>query len=313
MHNKINKVRIFLATSSGHYDSHWHFIKLVLMKHYRLEPANYSDYRDFLKTRFEELKKRNAKYSLNFCARSSKISKSLLQFIFSKKRHLGLDRMPPLAKTLKLTSEEEYFIYLMICRKTSRNPEVQNHFENILNRIRHEFINSNEPEPQRSHENDKQLFLNYHLMALFALVRLKNFREDARWIKENLLIPNLTEELILLGLKKLEANGFIFRDENNCLKARPETLWRPDAYDPSGQKVFTRGAEGIAELMQTPERYRPSVYMSMSLAFDEKRLLEAEKFMIDIHHHLVKLSKNCEEPNAVAQIGNFFITVARLN
>lgn len=281
------------------------------MKHYSLEPANYLDYREFLKARFDFLKNQSTKFSLNFCARNSKISKSLLQFIFSKKRHLSLDRMPPLAKTLKLTSEEEYFVYLMICKTANKNPVIQTHFENILNRIRHEAITTEEVAPTRSKKNEKSLYLNYHLMALLTIVRLKDFKEDPTWIKSNLLIDSLTENKIAAGLKMLEDKGYLFRDENKKLTPKTDKLWRPDVFDPTGQNVFTKGAEGIAELMQTPEKYRPSVYMSMSLSFDEKTLLEAEKFMIDVHHRLVDISSKSSERTAVAQIGNFFLTVAR--
>ncbi|MEK6772680.1 MAG: TIGR02147 family protein [Bdellovibrionota bacterium] len=282
------------------------------MTTYHLEPANFSDYRDFLKHRFENLKKENKKFSLNACAKRSKISKSLFQFILNKKRHLGLDRMPPLAKALHLSADEEYFTYLMICKSSSRNPIIQSHFEKILNRIRHEYVKSAVDAPMPSTTNDKELYLNYFFMILQTFTKLKDFRENAQWIKDNLMIPNLNEIKITSTLKELENLGFIFRDDQNNLKSRPESLWRPDPYDPTGHRVYTKAAEGIAELMQKPDLYRPSVYMSMSLALDEENLLKAEKFMIDVHHQLLKFSVDSRQPTAVAQICNFLLTVVRL-
>lgn len=284
----------------------------LTMNTYTLQPANFSDYRDFLKKRYEQLKVDNPKFSLNACAIKSKISKSLLQFIFRKKRHLGLDKMPALAKALKLTSHEEYFIYLMICKNSSKNIEIQNHFENILNRLRHESVKVATTEPTRANTNNKNLYLDYLFMMIQTLVRLDDFQEDPKWILKNLNVPNLTETKITEVLKDLEKQKFLVRDENKKLKAPQETLWRPDPYDPSGQKVFTKGAECMAELMQKPELYKPSVYMSMSLAFDEKNLLQAEKLMIELHHQLSKLAKDSVQPTAVTQFGNFMLTVSRI-
>lgn len=125
-------------------------------------------------------------------------------------------------------------------------------------------------------------------------------------------MPNLTEEKIKQALAELIRNQFVERDSEGRLKPPSESLWRPDPYDPSGQKVFTKGAECMAELMQKPELYRPSVYMSMSLAMDEKHLAEAEKLMIELHHRLFNMAKESVRPNAVVQFGNFMLTVARL-
>ena len=108
---------------------------------YSLEPANFSDYRDFLKHRFETLQtKRSKSFSLLNCARRSKLSKSHLQFLFKKKRHLSLDKFHDLAKTLHLSKDEEYFIYLLICKNSGKSAHVKEHFEKILSRIRHETV-----------------------------------------------------------------------------------------------------------------------------------------------------------------------------
>lgn len=283
-----------------------------LMTTYLLEPANFSDYRDFLKHRFETLKKQNRNFSLNACAKRSKISKSLFQFILNKKRHLGLDRMPLLAKTLHLSADEEYFTYLMICKSSSRNPTIQSHFEKILNRIRHEYVKSDLQAPPTVTTNDKELYLDYLFMIFQTFTKLKEFREDIPWIKEHLKVPNLDDNKIKSALKELERLGFIFRDAQNNLKSKPESFWRPDPYDPTGHRVYTKAAEGIAELMQKPEIYRPSVYMSMSLAMDEENLAKAEKFMIDVHHQLLKFSTESQNPTSVVQVGNFLLTVVRL-
>lgn len=282
------------------------------MKHYSLAPANFSDYRDFLKDRFEQLQSQLKSFSLQACASRAKISKSLLQFLLNKKRHIGLDKLPGLARALKLTADEEYFVCLMICKGTSQSAEIKDHFERILDRVRHHYVQTSEKAPISSEGDDRSLYHNHLFMILQTFVRLDGFREDIPWLLEQLKIPNLNEQKIAATLALLEKQGFIVRDDQNRLKAKPESLWRPDPYDPNGQNVYRTAAEAMAELMQDPMKYKPSVYMSMSLAFDEDRLRDAEALMIEMHHRLSKLSEDSRNPTAVAHIGNFFLTVARL-
>lgn len=282
------------------------------MNNYLLEPANYKDYRDFLFHRFEGLKQANKNFSLNYCAQKSNISKSLLQFIFKKKRHISMDRLPGLAKTLKLNSDEEYFVYLMLCKDANSNPTIKDHFEKILSRIRHEYVKNKEPEPEQEVSNHKQLYLNNLAMILHAMIKLDCFKEDPEWIIKNLNINGLTITQIQNTLKQMENLNFISRDPSGRLTSNPQKLWRPDPYDPNGFNVFKNATESLAILMKNAEIYKPSVYMSMALPMDEKYLLEAEKYMIEVHHHLVELSKKSIEPTAVAYFGNYFLTLARI-
>jgi len=282
------------------------------MQNYTLEPANFSDYREFLKHRFETLKEKNKNFSLQNCAQKSNISKSLLQFLFNKKRHISLDKIPGLAKTLKLTTDEEYFVYLMVCKNSSQNPTIKAHFENILGKVRHEYVQTSTPEPPRADAKDKSLFQDSLFMILQTMTKLDEFREDPNWILENLNIKILTVEKIKATLKELEELGYLFRDENGKLKAKPTGLWRPDPYDPTGMKVYQKAAASIAELLEPPTVYRPSVYMAMSLSMDEENLLKAEKYMIEVHHHLSALAKESKSKTSVVYIGNFLLTLARL-
>jgi len=281
------------------------------MSHYSLEPANFRDYRDFLRSRFEQIQKTKKNFSLGACAKRSKISKSLLRFIFRKERRISLERMPRLAKTLKLDKEEESFVYLKICKDSSRSPAIRAHLDSLLNRIRHVHVKVKEAAPPASSANEKLLYMNGMKMIAITLPNLSGFREDPEWLNRVMNLPDVTLGEIQSLLRELEESGFLFRDEKGRLRAKPESLWRLDPLDPNGQLVFTRGAQFVASLMKHPERYRPSVYMSMSLAFDERGLLEAEKLMIELHHKLFHLSQRSQEPTAIAQFGNFFLTVAR--
>lgn len=283
------------------------------MKMYDLAPANFNDYRDFLFQRFEDLKASNPKFSINALAAKSKISKSLLQFIFKKKRHISFDKFTSLAKGLKLNDEEEAFIYMSICKDSSKNPKVKAHFESILSRIRNQNIKTeNIVEPVATNENRKSLYLNFLFMLIQSMVRLPDFKEDPQWIAEKIIDKDITKEKVESTLSELLKLGYLKRDENGKLKPLENSLWKPDPYDPTGNSVYTKAAENMADLMQNPGLYKPAVYMSMTLTFDEDTLKEAEKFMIEVHHQLCKISGQSKHRTAIAQFANFMLTVVRL-
>lgn len=246
------------------------------------------------------------------CARRSRLSKSHLQFLFKKKRHLSLDKLPGLAKALRLSNEEEYFLYLQICKNSSRSAYVKSHFEKILSRLRHEKVVTTLPSPKPSAVSYEFLYEDALAMILHTLARLEDFQEDPTWIMSVLPIKDVTRDRIESTLKLLEEKGAFVRDSNGRLRQKEFPFWRPDPLNPRGQDVYRKGAEAVCRLLETPEVYKPSVYMLMSLAMDEERLRMAERMMIDLHHGLRALADQSVDPTATIFAGNFFMTLARL-
>lgn len=282
------------------------------MQEYTLEPANFSDYRDFLKQRFLTLKGENKNFSLQSCAQKSQISKALLQFLLKKQRHISLDKVPGLGRGLKMTDEEEQFVYLMVCQASNKNPKIKAHFDDVLSRLRHQYVKTTELAPPTGDLSLKSLHQNSLFPILQTFTKIDGFREDPKWILENLFIKNLTKEKIASTLKELERLGHLERDADSRLISKDHFVYRPDPYDPKGFNVYSQIAASVAELMQDPGAFRPSVYSELSLSLDEENLLQMEKLMIETHHRLVALASNSKRPTAVAYIGNFFLTVARL-
>lgn len=282
---------------------------------YTLEPARYFDYRDFIKVRYESLKTKNKKFSLQAFAQKSGLSKSLIQFLLNKKRHLSLDKMPRLAQSLRLTEEEEYFVYLMVCMESSKNKRVREHFDGILTRLRNQYL-PREGQSLDPRHGTSQVNADLHgdilQLTLQAMCGLEGFQEEAEWIVQNLKIPNISVENIRAALKKLEKNEWILRDENQRIKPKGNFHFSPDPYDPNGQSVYTKTARVLAELMAEPKIYRPSIYMQLMLSMDEENLKKAELLMIEMHQRLSELAKTSTRKTAAIYFGNYMLTVARL-
>lgn len=279
---------------------------------YTLEPANFLDYRDFLKSRFDQLKKASPSFSLQVCAKRGGISKALLQFLLSKKRHVGLDKIPGLAKAFKLTPDEESFVYILACKNASKSPQIQEHFEQNLSRIRHRYIKTDIESMPDKKDGKEENYANSLFMILTSLVNVVGFKEDPQWILENLKIKNLGKAKIAAALKELEETKTLIRNAEGKLIVGSGGVYRPDPQDPKGHKLYQRIAESVAQLLEHPEMYRPSVYMGMALSMDEENLVKAEKYMIEVHHHLNALAKASQQKTSVVYVGNFLMAVARL-
>jgi transcriptional regulator with XRE-family HTH domain len=283
------------------------------MKNYSLAPANHNDYRDFLLSRFLDIQAKDKKFSLLNCANKSGVAKSHLQFLFKKERHVSLDKFASLSAVLKLTDEEEHFTYLLICKNTSKNPMVQEHFESIMRRIRNQFIKS-AITPPPSVEMKQKLHEDELAVNLKALIHLDDFKEDPKWIMKNFLFPDLDENKIKTALNKLQLKGEIKR--NNLGILRPTSnkpyVFKPDPYDLNGHQLYKKAADFTSKLMDTPNKYCPSVYMTLPLPMDEDNLKKTEQYMIDVHHQICKFSKESKKPTATIYMANFFVTLMRL-
>lgn len=280
---------------------------------YSLEPANYEDYRDFLYSRFKYLQAKNKGFSLLSCSKKSGVAKSHLQFLFKKERHVSLDKFAYLSRTLKLTDEEEHFTYLLISKNTSKSSIVQEHFESIMKRIRNQYIKSETTSPP-NYINKNKIYEDELAVNLKALTHLDDFKEDPKWIMENFLFPDLNEKKIKSALNKLEEKGEIKRNKMGVIvpSSKEPCVFKPDPYDINGHQLYKKAANFTSQLMDNPNKYCPSVYMTLPLPMDEDNLRKTEQLMIDVHHQVCKFSKESIKPSATIYMANFFVTLSRL-
>jgi uncharacterized protein (TIGR02147 family) len=281
--------------------------------HYKLSPANFEDYRDFLVDRYQNLKDENPVYSLQYCASKSGLSKSHIQFLFKLERHISLDKFPLLAKTLKLTDEEEYFVYLMICKNTSKNVFVQNHFEKILSRIRFYSLNVSNSPVEISNEDISDLYDKMPLVLLQTFISLSGFQEDPKWILKNFNMPNMSISSIKSLLTELEERGMAYRDHDGKLLSNDAYFHQTDPYDPNALSPYTKITNFLAELMKYPDLYKPSSYSSVNIALDENNLKKVEKLMSEMHHKISIYAEESINPTVSVYISNYFLTIGKIS
>ncbi|WP_374078709.1 hypothetical protein [Bdellovibrio bacteriovorus] len=77
--------------------------------------VDYSDYRDFLAARFRYLKTVKKNFSYAIAARKTNVAPSYYKNLFRKDRHLGLENLGRVSKTLELNgTEQAYLLFRLI-------------------------------------------------------------------------------------------------------------------------------------------------------------------------------------------------------
>lgn len=174
---------------------------------------SYLNYREFLNDFFVEKKKSHPDFShRSFMMKAGLSSPSHLKMIIDGKRNLTNKTIPKYIKALGVTSKKEieYFNLLVQYNQTSSAEEKTSLLERIL-----QIKNKKNLTPL---EEKQYMFLSqWHYVAIFVLVDMKDFQASSEWINQKLRkkvspkqIEKALSDLVDLNLIQKDAKrGFI--------------------------------------------------------------------------------------------------------
>ncbi|WP_413586034.1 hypothetical protein [Bdellovibrio sp. HCB274] len=96
---------------------------------------SFSDYRDFLKTKYMESKAKKQTFSLQHCATQLQVSKTFVKFVFDKKRHFTFGTLPFVWILFKLTPKEQLQLTFLFCQTVAEDKVLKSHFTAVLQGI----------------------------------------------------------------------------------------------------------------------------------------------------------------------------------
>jgi len=169
----------------------------------------YADYRSFLNDRFLQLKQAKPKIlSHEYVARRIGISKTYLQYVLARKRHLSLDKIAGTARTFALDSFEKQYLTYLLCLQTSKDAEIRNFFSTVLDSLRGQQRLSS-PKERALDARQSEAILGSLAMLIHAMANLDAFRPEADWIRPRLLQLKPTDAQIRQVLDGLLQQGLI--------------------------------------------------------------------------------------------------------
>lgn len=174
---------------------------------------DYTDYRCFLKQRFNDTKTANSSFSYrNFIRKAGFKSSGFLKHVIDNKRNLAQEGIYKMCKGFDLKGDEaRYFENLVKMNQATSIEEKDFYFREISKIIKHRFSKTVITTQYR-------MFAHWYYVAILELVRLEGFKNDPVWISKRLMqkvplgkIEKAIDDLVELGFLKRKDDGGLER------------------------------------------------------------------------------------------------------
>jgi uncharacterized protein (TIGR02147 family) len=261
------------------------------------EVSDFKDYRDFIKFRFEDLKKSDPNLSYQKVANRIGSTKSYLKLVIDKKRHMSLDKLLPLAKYFRLSTFETQFVIFLLLVATSKDPEVKEFFKSILASYQC-FSRSKQTEFNLNKISDTKFASHEWIqMAILELSSRPDFSAKAEWIHKKLggnpiLSLNQAQEAMDLLIAKR-----LLLKQNDGMKSRKrDYLWDASPFDLDDfQRMFLSGLKRaeIAILQKGKSSlHRPNRHHSYCLTLSHEEVDKVMKLSEEFRDKFLEIAKN---------------------
>ncbi len=221
----------------------------------------YSDFRSFLKDRYEEWKAHDDKVSLRYLAKRVGLSSnSHLKMVMDGQHNLSPSLAKKLAKLFGLSKRETSFFLALVQYTQANDTEEKTEALEELRRNR-PFVKLNQLAfDQFDYYNDRLT------LALRELVSVEGFREDPLWIAEKLAFKATPEE-IREAIEKLLRLNLLTRNAEGSLMATHAHITSGDGFGPVALKgYYKNGFSAAIESLELPGDIRHLGGMSMSVS-----------------------------------------------
>lgn len=187
-----------------------------------LSVYDYIEYRKYLRDITIVYKKPGISSSMSSLARRSQnISKAYLSLVMSGRRNLSAEKAANIGKALGLKQKElSYFENLVKFNQSKTLNEKTMLLEQII------ALRPKQKKQTLNMQNYRVLE-NWHCLVIRELVRLKDFKEDSKWITQKLK-KRLSEAEAKLAIKTLIESGLLTRDEAGRLTRSDISLQTSD-------------------------------------------------------------------------------------
>lgn len=197
---------------------------------------NFSDYREFLKDRYKQLKEMDPMFSFRFFSKQAGFgSPNYLKLVMDGKRNLSDEAILKFAKGLRLDNHEsEFFRFMVAFNQCDASPRKKVYEAKLLYLKELFKVKTLIPE----------LYDYYHEWyhsAIREKIKLGALKNDARTIAEG-LVPVISEEEAKSSIELLKKLGFISESNSGILESKEDPK---EAESLAAQKIHY---EQMAEL-----------------------------------------------------------------
>lgn len=265
-----------------------------------------SNYRDILKTILEDHKNKNINHSQSFYAQKIGTSRSYLNLVLTKKKHLSLEKLDLLCRVLKLSPDLCLAVLRSFLRETSKQKYLTKALKNYITSF--ELIQKhNQVNLDVMARIDKQV-LGSPLKSIVLAICARDM--SSAEIHESLHDKSIDRKMVQETLAWLVEQNYLQKTTLNgehfylakeaFLKTDPSNL---------GPKKYLPWLPVVADCLSHPELYRPGRIQSLTLSFDDEALAELSQELTRLADKILELSEKSKKTKAV-YVQNFVMTLA---
>lgn len=270
------------------------------------EIYEYLDYREFLRDKFEDLKKRRGFFSYRAFARLAGFSASnFLMLVMQGKRNLSGDGIQKVARALKLRKgETEFFENLVRFNQSSTDDEKNFYYRRTAENRRY----------SRSKEIEKsqyEYYSTWYHTAVYELVGLPGFSDDSVWIARR-LIPPVTAGEAKDSFELLKKLGFVRQNREGGWEQVSPHLKTADEVKSLAVANYHR--EMIARAGESIDRTKAAAREIGSVTFgiSAERMREAKKMIREFRSKMASYLSEEKNPQAVYQLNIQLFNLSKL-
>lgn len=254
----------------------------------------YLDYRDYLKSYYEERKKKLPLFSYQMFGIKLNISPSYLFHVLEKKRHLPVRCAPATKKCLELTGRaSEYFDLLLAASRTKKLKERDElmHKAFLLKDIH-----------RRSIENDELTYLSqWWTVVIRSFLQINQGKTDLKSIA-NSIRPPISIEQVKESIELLKKLGFVINIGHGRVKLSDSHLTirggeKSKAIREFQSQVMNLARSSLQEICPTERDIS-----TLTMAIDEDCFIDIKSMLQEFRRQIQIRIDECPVPTRVMQL-----------
>ncbi len=259
------------------------------------EIFEFNDYRDFLRSHYEETKGINPHYSYRYISMKIGFKSAFLSRLFKKETHLALNKTSAFAELMKLSTKECQYFDELVRLGRAKSDEEREISLCRLNRIRGISFSTIQ-------SDEEEFFSKCHHMTVRSLLGIFKFTEnDFRKIGQ-MIIPAVSKAEIGESVKLLERLGMITKDEfgfftvtDNYISTKEK--WAAKAIHEYQLKNIELSKEAL-ENLKKEERDISTV----TFTINSSRLPELREKLNTFREDMLRFSEECIDDDRVMHL-----------
>ena len=276
----------------------------------------YTDYRDYFFELFLKRKKQSPSFSYQYCSTKLKTSRSYLKLVFTKKRHITLEKLNPICNLFKLSAIEKQWALFLFLKNTASDKEMKSFLSSIVS----SYNTHTEREKENffktlADSNKKNIFTHWLNITILGLMDLKDFKWDAHWIFSKITpLETVTVDLVKSTMSSLVKSKLVENVQGKFQKNENYTKNNILPWDIEEYQRFKLGqikSYQAIDLIHKGDLESPGVFQMYYLSLNEKDINKIVEKFDQLESDILNIAQASNNPTRVFMCSNNLFALSK--